>query len=82
MAEVEDHLNITVQQVDPDMKVPLDEFDGKVIYGQKRQDTGCGYQGHAGFLAPTVKELAELERAAQTSYLKMKYFTSWNSQKT
>jgi ATP-dependent RNA helicase DDX1 len=33
-------LNVTIQQVEPDIKVPMDEFDGKVIYGQKRQQTG------------------------------------------
>jgi ATP-dependent RNA helicase DDX1 len=33
-------LNVTIQQVEPDIKVPLDEFDGKVMYGQKRLQTG------------------------------------------
>lgn len=26
--------------MDPDIKVPSDEFDGKVTYGQKRAQTG------------------------------------------
>lgn len=30
LADIEDHLNITIQQVDKNMKVPLNEFDGKV----------------------------------------------------
>lgn len=30
LAEIEDHLNITIQQVDKDMKVPMNDFDGKV----------------------------------------------------
>lgn len=40
LAEIEDHLNVTIQQVEPDLKVPVDEFDGKVVYGQKRLQTG------------------------------------------
>jgi ATP-dependent RNA helicase DDX1 len=40
LAEIEDHLNVTIQQVEPDIKVPADEFDGKVTYGQKRLQTG------------------------------------------
>lgn len=44
LADIEDHLNITIQQVEPDMKVPCDEFDGKVVYGEKRKQVGTGYQ--------------------------------------
>lgn len=40
LAEIEDHLNVTIQQVGPDIKVPLNQFDGKVTYGQKRIDSG------------------------------------------
>lgn len=40
LAEIEDHLNITIQQVDPDMKVPMNDFDGKVTYGEKRATMG------------------------------------------
>lgn len=30
LADIEDHLNITIQQIDVDIKVPLNDFDGKV----------------------------------------------------
>lgn len=40
LAEIEDHLNVTIQQVGPDIKVPLNEFDGKVTYGEKRMAMG------------------------------------------
>lgn len=40
LAEIEDHLNVTIQQVEPDVKVPVDDFDGKVTYGQKRAQAG------------------------------------------
>jgi ATP-dependent RNA helicase DDX1 len=37
LADVEEHLDITIDQVEPDIKVPVNEFDGKVTYGQKRK---------------------------------------------
>lgn len=40
MADIEEHLGVTIQQVDKEMKVPVDEFDGKVVYGEKRGHTG------------------------------------------
>lgn len=65
--EIEEHLNCTISQVEPDIKVPVDEFDGKVTYGQKRAAGGGNYKGHVDILAPTVQELAALEKEAQTS---------------
>lgn len=40
LADIEDHLNVTIQQVEPDIEIPANEFDGKVVYGQKRINTG------------------------------------------
>lgn len=40
LADIEEHLGVTIQQVDKEMKVPVDEFDGKVVYGEKRGNTG------------------------------------------
>lgn len=40
LADIEEHLGVTIQQVDREMKVPVNEFDGKVVYGEKR-----GYAG-------------------------------------
>ncbi|XP_039604866.1 ATP-dependent RNA helicase DDX1 [Polypterus senegalus] len=73
LAEIEDHLNCTVSQVETDIKVPLDEFDGKVTYGQRRATGGGLYKGHVDVLAPTVQELAALEKEAQTSFLHLGY---------
>uniref|UniRef100_A0A182WCL7 ATP-dependent RNA helicase n=1 Tax=Anopheles minimus TaxID=112268 RepID=A0A182WCL7_9DIPT len=70
LAEIEDHLTVTIPQIDKDMKVPLNEFDGKVVYGEKRMNTGTGYKDHVEQLGPVVRELARLEREAQTLYLK------------
>ena len=50
-----------------------DEFDGKVTYGQKRKEMGPTYEGHASQLAPTLAELAKLEKEAQLVYLQKFY---------
>uniref|UniRef100_A0A8C3WSU5 ATP-dependent RNA helicase n=1 Tax=Catagonus wagneri TaxID=51154 RepID=A0A8C3WSU5_9CETA len=73
LSEIEEHLNCTISQVEPDIKVPVDEFDGKVTYGQKRTIGGGNYKGHVDILAPTVQELAALEKEAQTSFLHLGY---------
>ncbi|XP_065077898.1 ATP-dependent RNA helicase Ddx1 [Ochlerotatus camptorhynchus] len=70
LAEIEDHLNVTIQQIDKNLKVPLNDFDGKVTYGEKRKNTGTGYKDHVEQLTPVVKELANLEREAQNLFLK------------
>jgi ATP-dependent RNA helicase DDX1 len=70
LGEIEDHLNVTIQQVETDMKVPMNDFDGKVTYGQKRKNIGSGYQDHVNQLVPIVKELSELEKKAQSLYVK------------
>ncbi|KAL4234932.1 ATP-dependent RNA helicase ddx1 [Mactra antiquata] len=73
LADVEEHLDITIDQIKPDMKVPINEFDGKVTYGQVRRAGGSGYKGHVESLAPAVMELAKLEKRVQTSFIDLKY---------
>ncbi|XP_017072385.1 ATP-dependent RNA helicase Ddx1 [Drosophila eugracilis] len=70
LAEVEDHLNITIQQVDRAMEVPVNDFDGKVVYGQKNFNTGSGYEDHVEQLVPTVRKLTDLELQSQSLFLK------------
>lgn len=36
LSDIEDHLKCTITQCEPDLKIPVDEFDGKVTYGQRR----------------------------------------------
>lgn len=36
LSEIEEHLKCTITQCEPDIKIPVDEFDGKVTYGQRR----------------------------------------------
>ena len=40
VADVEEHLGETITAVEKDMKVPVNDFDGKVVYGEKRGTKG------------------------------------------
>ena len=40
LADVEEHLGVTISVIQPNMKVPVNEFDGKVVYGEKRRGSG------------------------------------------
>ncbi|KAM6954207.1 ATP-dependent RNA helicase DDX1 [Aplochiton taeniatus] len=73
LSDVEEHLKCTITQCEADIKVPLDDFDGKVTYGQRKARGGGNYNRHVDMLAPTVQELANLEREAQTSFLHLGY---------
>ena len=58
LGDIEEHLGVTIQQVEKDLKIAVDEFDGKVVYGAKRKDTGSGntyFIIHVGIL--NIKEL-------------------------
>ncbi|XP_019756222.2 ATP-dependent RNA helicase Ddx1 [Dendroctonus ponderosae] len=70
LGEIEEHLNVTIQQIGTDLKVPHDEFDGKVVYGQKKQQTASNYASHTAQMAPIVSDLTKLESQAQILYLK------------
>ncbi|CAL8141912.1 unnamed protein product [Orchesella dallaii] len=69
LADIEEHLLITIPQVDTDINVPCDEFDGKVTYGQKRtqQDTSNLY--HLKETASSLFQLTQLEKETQQYYL-------------
>lgn len=43
LADVEEHLGETISVIQPNMKVPLNEFDGRVQYGEKRRRVGKGW---------------------------------------
>jgi len=70
LGDIESHLKITIEQIGKNINVPVNEFDGKVTYGEKRgQKSGSLYKGHADILAPQVRDLQKLEKSAQLSYL-------------
>jgi ATP-dependent RNA helicase DDX1 len=75
LGDIEDHLVITIQQIDKEMKVPMNEFDGKVVYGEKIKKVGSGYKDHVAQLMPIVESLTEMETLAQRIFLrKMKLY--------
>ncbi|CAK5074419.1 unnamed protein product [Meloidogyne enterolobii] len=71
LGEIEEHLGVTINRVGPDMAVPIDEYDGKVVYGAKRTNEGGPQFGHAVELKGILGELGNLEREVQWSYLKL-----------
>eukprot|EP00049_Salpingoeca_infusionum_P001017 m.44229 g.44229 ORF g.44229 m.44229 type:complete len:734 (-) comp10825_c1_seq6:1035-3236(-) len=71
LSDIQEHLGVVIPELDDTLEVPVNEFDGKVVYGAAKSGKGTTYQGHAAILAPSVRELAELEHAAQTSYLSL-----------
>lgn len=73
LADIEEHLTCTIQEVDTSLKVPADEFDGKVSYGQKKRRMGSNYKTHTAQMASTVEELASLEFKAQSIFIKQYY---------
>jgi len=48
----------------------VNDFDGKVVYGQKNFNTGSGYEDHVEQLVPTVRKLTDLELQSQSLFLK------------
>ncbi|XGW24585.1 hypothetical protein V3C99_006202 [Haemonchus contortus] len=68
LADIEEHLGQTIAIVDCAFQIPVDEFDGKIVYGAKRTNVTT-FEGHAPQLAVSVAQLADLERALQSSYL-------------
>lgn len=71
LGEIEDHLNITIQQVDPEINIPINEFDGKVVYGQKKSQNESTYKNHYDQLSSTIYKLTKLETQSQYLYLNM-----------
>ena len=66
-------MGVTVPIVDNSFDVPVDEYEGKVSYGEKRRaNGGFVYEGHVEQLAPSVAKLASMEHLAQSSFLKMR----------
>ncbi len=51
----------------------MDEFDGKVVYGERRKANVNAKRGHVDALAPSLKQLIELEKKTQLTFLEMKF---------
>ena len=61
----------TIEIINADtMDVPVNEFDGKVVYGEKNVlGPNKVLTGHYREMVPTLKSLQKLEKSAQTSFL-------------
>uniref|UniRef100_A0A146LC82 ATP-dependent RNA helicase n=2 Tax=Lygus hesperus TaxID=30085 RepID=A0A146LC82_LYGHE len=70
LADIEEHLKITIDQVGAEVEIPRNEFDGKVTYGQKRTQSGTNYKDHVAQMIPAVNELSKMESTAQITYLR------------
>lgn len=61
-----------IQEVKPDFKIEANEFDGKIVYGAKKQaGTGVNYETHVEQLSKVVSQLAELESKAQSNFIRL-----------
>merc|ERR1712086_640247 len=75
LKEVEEHLGETIIVCPDSMEVPTNEFDGKVVYGEKKSQKSA-YAGHVDVLQPALADLQRLEDTAQESYLRFGH-RSW-----
>eukprot|EP00731_Ephydatia_muelleri_P007667 Em0004g5a len=77
LQDIEAHLGVTIPEVGDTFAIPVNEYDGKVMYGEKRSASTGGFQGHVDQLAPAVQQLAAMEHLAQTTFLKMHAGNKW-----
>ena len=69
---------MTIPEVDKSFDVPVNEFDGKITYGEKRRSEGAlGVVYHTAQLAPSVEQLARMEHLAQSNFLRVQGGRSW-----
>jgi ATP-dependent RNA helicase DDX1 len=71
LAEIEEHLKCSIQEIDRDFNIQVDEFDGKVVYGAKRLVQSLTYEGHVEQLKTLVSNLTELESRAQKNFISL-----------
>ena len=78
LADIQEHLGVTIPEVDNSFDVPVNEFDGKITYGEKRRaGAGGGFKYHTDQLAPSVKQLSKMEHMAQSNFLKVQTSKTW-----
>ncbi len=66
---------MVIPEVTPTFDVPVNEYDGKITYGEKKSGKGFAAQYHTDQLSSSVQQLASLERVAQSNFIKMKTAT-------
>ncbi|KAH8867727.1 ATP-dependent RNA helicase DDX1 [Schistosoma japonicum] len=73
LSEIEEHLGVTIDVIDKNLTVPVNAFDGKVVYGQKLKQTTPKYTSHVDILSSSVKELDNLEKRSQQDFLRLRF---------
>ena len=68
---------MTIPHVTKKFDVPVNDYDGKTFYGAKKGRSEVSAQSHAAQLAPSVQQLAKMERLAQSTFLKMQAGQKW-----
>lgn len=71
LSDIEDHLKCSIQEIDKDFKLQVDEYDGKVVYGAKRLSRTTTYEGHVEQLKSIVRDLSDLESKAQDDFIRL-----------
>ena len=51
------------------LDVPVNEFDGKVVYGEKNMKNKLKLTGHFNELEPKLKMLRQAEKLSQTQFI-------------
>ena len=51
------------------LDVPVNEFDGKVVYGEKNMKSKLKLTGHFNELEPKLKMLRQAEKLSQTQFI-------------
>ena len=63
---------MVIPEVTPTFEVPVNEYDGKISYGEKKSGKGFKAQYHTEQLSSSVEQLARLEKKAQRNFINMK----------
>lgn len=71
LSDIEDHLKCTIESIEPNFKLQVNEFDGKVVYGSKKLQQTTTYEGHVNQLKSLLSSLTEVESKVQDNYLKL-----------
>ena len=77
LSDIQEHLGVTIPEVDKSFIVPVNEFDGKITYGEKKREEGFISESHTSQLEPSVELLAKIEKMAQTTFLTRSLLGKW-----
>lgn len=68
---------MSIPEVSKTFDVPVNEFDGKITYGEKKRAEGVVCESHTSQLEPSVALLAKMEKVAQSTFLSRSLLGRW-----